>query len=276
MLNSRQNIVKSLKQRETLTKNTINKQLVYKVFYDFKDIKNPNFGVKCIFKDFFVSSISNKLNFDITTIFYYEDKCNKKTINIDKSKYKTKNKTLDNLLDDLKTFDINFNTNLNNIYIADDLETLYFIQDDCLNLFTIFNFNEDIKNILDNLPAILTDNKTISLNRNVLSEYSTLKYKANDVVYSQNSIQLFKFKDNFEIEKEFKDENTQFVIHSPGDNWYFTTFSLKSDPKHIILQLIYITDTDINKYNKFFSDYKIPFNFELYKRNGGRRLLKIY
>jgi len=229
----------------------------------------------------------------------------------------------DNNLSIKKSFFIDI-FSYNNLYISEDETILYYIKNDYIRNFNVLN--KKILNFINLLPfieqtefdskKILSDYYNININLFSTKMIIDLEYLYDSLYICKNyDTQLFYIKDNEKIYYEEIEANTVFGLNNDIHNWYFISTTLKNkysildldtskyynfiaeklDDGRKIIQLIYIIPELIDKYNKLFNKYKIPFSFKkkirlsqlkpLPKRivsstKGGnkksRKLLKIY
>jgi len=248
---------------------------IYKLFYEFKDIDNPNKGFKCIFDDFFklasyTSELSERYLTDtIKSIKYiFNTTSNPISFKLDSDhEYKVRKNTYQ-LYDFIeyinkKIPDIDLKEKLNNFYISGNKKTLYIIEDQCLGLFNIQN--KIILTILNKLPIISSTTDMITLNYNILNPNSKITKTKNTNNYkSSNDIQIFKFNGNdLSIINNLKNKATEFTLDGNIEDWYYINTLL--DDGTNITQLIYITLEDSKKFNEYFLRYKTSFKFDLHR-----------
>jgi len=239
---------------------------IYKLFYKFNHSSNPNREFKCIFEDFIKFSYERDL---------YKDNFNKRFLNVKLKSVKyfynleLKHKNIDLTSFDTTTWKlerlithIKFKKNLNNFYISENKETLYIIEDECLDMFNIKN--KEILSILDKLPYISHNTGDITLQNNILNPNSEITNINTNIFNGKNKLQIFIFNDDLSIDFNVKNKNTYFTLDGNIKDWYYIHCSYKNNSYYVdIIQLIYITQENSKKFNEYFKKYKISFKIDL-------------
>jgi len=271
---------------------------IYKIFYEINDANNPNRGLQCIYKNLFKENLEKpnyllyqtlKQPLKITRIIYCKGEEPEKIIDI---KYNSKFQLIlfyffrEIFNNNIKLGKFISTFNYTNLYISEDETTLFYIENNYKYNYRFNVLNSTIIKILDKLPNIEysqelseqndSDYYTINLNNDLLSpELNDILYYMYNMFKCIYDIQLFKIENNRIIKTEIK-ANKTFKLDGDIHNWYFILTTLKTgiirqssnnfninklDNGEKIIQLVYITQQIIDKYNKLFTDLRIPIRF---------------